>query len=483
MNTENEKRKLLPFGVKLGYSLGQSADAIPYNLFYIYFLFFFTNVVGMNPAIAGVISFISILWSAFVDPVSGYLSDNCKSKYGRRRPFLLGATFPLAVCMVLLFTTVHFGATLNFVYYLIMAILLWTCFSFYAIPFFALGAEISQDYQERNSLRSLAGLFIYISVWLVSAGPMMVLDKVTKAGGTPQFSWMLSAMILGGLTIIAVLICWRTTRGREMVDRRVDLMAAQESGKANIFKNYRELFKIRAFKMVLGATLFSTTSISVASAAFVYLMNNNLGFTADVQAKYWSVYTIMTICIIPITFFISKLIGKKRSLITFQIFSILASFYFFTFGVYNFTELIIFTFFTQLANVAFWTVGVAMTYDVCEVDEYINDKRREGAITGFVSFIQKLGSAIGLWISGVMLAVFGYDGTTLTQTPTVLKGILSLNTLAPALFGIIVVVFVILYPISPKNFTALMAAMPKKKAGQPHSTEDFDDLLPKKGLK
>lgn len=483
MNTENEKRKLLPFGVKLGYSLGQSADAIPYNLFYIYFLFFFTNVVGMNPALAGAISFISILWSAFVDPVSGYLSDNSKSKFGRRRPFLLGATLPLVICMALLFTTVNFGPTLNFVYYLIMAVLLWTSFSFYAIPFFALGAEISQDYQERNSLRSLAGLFIYISVWLVSAGPMMVLDKVTKAGGTPQFSWMISAIILGGFTILAVLICWRTTRGREMVDRRADMMAAQESHKTNIFKNYRELFKIRAFKMVLGATLFSTTSISVASAAFVYLMNNNLGFAADVQAKYWSVYTLMTICIIPITFLISKVIGKKRSLITFQIFSILASVFFFTFGVHNFTELIIFTFFTQLANVAFWTVGVAMTYDVCEVDEYINDKRREGAITGFVSFIQKLGSAVGLWISGVMLAIIGYDGTTLIQTPSVLKGILSLNTLAPAMFGIIVVVFVILYPISPKNFTALMAALPLKKAGQPHSTEDFNDLLPKKGLK
>lgn len=483
MNTENEKRTLLPFGVKLGYALGQSADAVPYNFFYIYFLFFFTNVVGMNPAIAGAISFISILWSAFVDPVSGYLSDNCKSKYGRRRPFLLGSVLPLVVFMVLLFTTVNFGPTVNFVYYLIMAILLWTAFSFYAIPFFALGAEISQDYQERSSLRSLAGLFIYLSVWLVSAGPMMVLDRVTKAGGTPQYSWMLSAIILGGLTIVAVLICWRTTRGRELVNRRSELMQSQETNKANIFKNYVELFKLRAFKMVLGATLFSTTSISIASAAFVYLMTNNLGFAADVQAKYWSVYTLLTIAIIPITFIIAKYIGKKRSLITFQIFSILASCYFFAFGVHNFTELIIFTFFTQLANVAFWTVGVAMTYDVCEVDEYINDKRREGAITGFVSFIQKLGAAIGLWISGILLALIGYDGTTLVQTPAVLKGILSLNTLAPAVLGIIVVVFVILYPINPKNFTALMAALPLKKAGQSHSTEEFADLLPKKGLK
>ena len=83
----------LSFTTKLGYGIGQGGDSAGYNLYYTYFLFFLTDVAMVSPAFAGVISLIAITWDAVTDPFVGYISDNTKSKYGRRRPFMIGSAF------------------------------------------------------------------------------------------------------------------------------------------------------------------------------------------------------------------------------------------------------------------------------------------------------------------------------------------------------------------------------------------------------
>lgn len=78
--------KKVPMPVKIGYGIGTAGDSVPYNLFFTYFLFFLTDVAGVNPAVAGIISFIAVMWDAVTDPAVGFLSDNTKNPNGRRRP-------------------------------------------------------------------------------------------------------------------------------------------------------------------------------------------------------------------------------------------------------------------------------------------------------------------------------------------------------------------------------------------------------------
>ena len=98
----------IPFKTKVGYSLGGTGDAIAYDFIGSFLMFFLTDLAGISPAIAGSIIGVAVLWDAITDPIIGILSDRCKSKYGKKRPFILFSAIPLAVVMIMLFHVVGF---------------------------------------------------------------------------------------------------------------------------------------------------------------------------------------------------------------------------------------------------------------------------------------------------------------------------------------------------------------------------------------
>lgn len=188
MGTEKTSGKL-GFKKKFGYAIGQMVDSTGYNVYYFFFLFFLTDFAGIPAGIAGTISLIAIMWDAVTDPIVGNISDNLKSPYGRRRPLMIGATIPYAICTFLLFNNVDFGTNAKFAYFVVLAILFWSCYKTYVIPFFALGAELTDDFKERTSLRAWASVFLQIAVMIASAAPPMILEMAGKAGLQGAKGW------------------------------------------------------------------------------------------------------------------------------------------------------------------------------------------------------------------------------------------------------------------------------------------------------
>ena len=213
MGTENTSGKL-GFKKKFGYAIGQMVDSTGYNVYYFFFLFFLTDFAGIPAGIAGTISLIAIMWDAVTDPIVGNISDNLKSPYGRRRPLMIGATIPYAICTFLLFNNVDFGTNAKFAYFVVLAILFWSCYKTYVIPFFALGAELTDDFNERTSLRAWASVFLQIAVMIASAAPPMILEMAGKAGLQGAKGWNAVGVIFGLIIIICAFICWTCTRGR-----------------------------------------------------------------------------------------------------------------------------------------------------------------------------------------------------------------------------------------------------------------------------
>lgn len=471
----------LSLGTKTAYSVGQLSDSIPFNLFYIYFLYFLTDVAGMNPAVGGTISLIAVLWDAVTDPIVGYLSDNCKSKYGRRRPFMLSAVIPLFLCTILMFTAVDFGETLNFIYYLGIGLMFWTAYKTYVIPFFALGAEITRDFNERNNLRTIAGAFLYIAVWFVSAGPMAILDRVLAAGGQEKTAWLISAVVTGGIALLGALICWNFTRGKELQQEEASTDSTEtgkiKESKRGILRTYIEIFKVKPVKITILFVFFSCLNFSIGSATLVYLMSNNLALSAGQQALYWTAYTMITFAILPICNICANKMGKKTCIIILNLVTIIGSVGYYIMGIDSFNELVIFTVFQQMGNVCFWTIGYSLIYDCCEVDAFISGKRREGAIIGLASFSQKLGSALGMWLGGVFLMFIDYNADTVMQSEGTMNGILQLNTLVPAAFIIVAIAILAMFPINRKNYELMVKATELRDAGKEYSTEGFEKLL------
>ena len=97
----------------IGYGAGGFGESLAYNVFYFYFIYFLTNIAGIEPLIAGIISLVAVFWDGITDPIIGYVSDNLRSKYGRRRPLMILFCIPLGISIMLLFTNINVPNTIK----------------------------------------------------------------------------------------------------------------------------------------------------------------------------------------------------------------------------------------------------------------------------------------------------------------------------------------------------------------------------------
>ena len=155
MNRLSRKTKLL-------YGVAGIGDSALYSLMGNFALFFFTTVAGIDPAVAGAIVAIGAVWDVVSGSFVGYISDKTKSSMGRRKPFLLAATFPLAVCCSLIFIVIDASQAVRYAYYIFMFIAFWTGYSVFFVPYTAWGAELTDNYEERTELRGIVYIFYSI---------------------------------------------------------------------------------------------------------------------------------------------------------------------------------------------------------------------------------------------------------------------------------------------------------------------------------
>lgn len=457
---------------KLGYGIGQMGDSVGFNVFYFFFLFFLTDIIGISPSIAGSISLIAVIWDAITDPIIGYASDNLKCKSGRRRPFMIAAAIPYAIVMFLLFNDVNLPVGSKNIYFIIISMLYWTAYTAFVIPYFALGAEITQDFEERTSLRVWASYFMYAAVMIASSTPPMIVAMTEKAGGTVIQGWRNVGIVFAVLTFVVITLCWAATKGRE----KPVILTAPVSKKENLFKAYLDIFRLKSVKpLALSVLLWSCVS-SMQSGGLVYLMTSNLNYAPGVQSSVLVFLSVVSMLWLPaINKFANKFDKKKVYMYGMLISAInLIAFYFIGFGVLFLliAEIAIYAF----GNSTYWTIYYSMMYDISELDEFVNDKRREGAITAIISFCQKLGAAFAMWLTGQILA-WGQYGVAGAAAESGQKAIMLINTAVPGVIGIFAVICILAYPLTKEKFMALSEALAARKAGQSYSTEAFKDIL------
>jgi len=472
--------KRLPTGAKYGYAVGQIGVSVPYNIVGVYLLFFFTNIAGISPSFAGTIFMIAVLWAAFADPFIGIFSDNLRTKYGRRRPILIAIAVPYAAVTWLLFTNFDFGSDMTKnIYFVVMAILFYTAMTFTEVPFYSLGAEITTDFDDRTRVRVVSSFFVYVAVLIAVNLPNMVTAQVEKAGGTPQQGWSYAALIGGIVAAVALVICWRATRGRELVvgEKTEAEVGAEMTVDKNIFKAFIDELKIKPVKFIVLANLLYLLGFSIFSGVTVYVLLYLAGADPVTLSIVMSVLPIATILWLPLINKLSVAWGKKKAYIVLIGVIAIAMLIFFTLGIYTPVSIAIFQAIAALGNGAFWTLCFSMAYDTVEVDEWVNNKRREGILVAYMSFAQKIGTALAMWLSGLLLEYIGYDGTAATQTEGALSGLSALYTWIPAIFIVVSIISVIRYPLTKKKHMAITEALALRKEGKPYDTKEFEDLI------
>ncbi len=455
-----------------GYASGIITESLIYNMYFTYYLVFLTDVAKLNPALAGTVSLISIICDAVADPIIGYLSDRPGSD---KRRFMARALFPMVLMILAAFIQIP-GASdgLRFLYYVVVTILFWISYTTYTIPYYAVVAEITENYDERTNIRSISSMINTAAILLGNILPAVLPAMFVGLGLSLAMGWVSTIGVLAVLALVFGILAVRSLKVAKL--RREP---SNETAKFDFFRTMGSIFRLKPFIPFAIFVLFYLIASSMIQANIVYLILNCVGLTTDYMAVVVLVLAVIMMIFIPITTKIAEKKDRRTACLVIFSLMLLGLITAFFLGVRSLPMLIFEAATMALGSAAFWTVFYSISYDLVEVDEMVNDVRREGAITAVPQFIQKFGAAIGMWLAGIFLAFYGYNANSPVQTEATKSGIENIGTIIPAVFLSVSIIGLILYPITKKRYSLLVAALEKKRAGEPYDVEGLSPLIGK----
>lgn len=484
MNTLTKKKKF-------GYALGIFAESMPYNMFYTYYLTFLIEIAKIKPSLASIVIFISIAWDAITDPLIGAYGDSPKVNKNKMMKMSL---IPLGVVFVLAWTAIGAGLTSQLakvIVYSVITLLLWVFYTTYTIPYYAVVAEITEDYDERTSIRSLASLLNAVAIGLGNISPALVPTVMTLLGKKYETSaYAVIAAIISIGAIALGFVCCKSLNGVYEPKKNSD---AKGITVKETLQTFGDIFRLKPTKWFLVFIFFYLAGSSMIQSNLTYMVIDCIGMSYDdgIAIVILSLCVFMAItvpiaekiamktdrrftCILFISLvavgeIIAKLVGLDATIGGFKVMCIVCP------GLLG------------IAAGAFWTFFYTMGYDLVELDELKNGVRRESVITALPQFFQKFGSACGILIAGQMLTVYGYDKSgdiagnealfAPVTDPHIISGMENISTVIPAILMIISVIGCILYPMTRKNVDKVMTQLEKKRNGEEYSLDGLDRLL------
>lgn len=437
----------------LGYGFASAADSTSYNFAFMFLLYFLTTTAGVNPAIAGTIMMTATLLDAVMAPIIGHLSDNCMSKYGRRRPFILAGGLVLSLVVILLFTNVPFEGTSKIAYYMILSIVFWISYSSWYVPYTAFGAEIAVDYDSRTRLRVPASIFNGLGNLLGMSAPMVILAAFMAGGMSRDNAWTCVAAMVGVVVLITILLTWKMTKGKELRPTDEELKKQKEQG---LLTTYLKVIRLKPYKFLALGCIFFMAAYTLMMTDMIYYITCVMQLSEAVQSQATLVFIISVIAMTPVVSLIAIKFGKKQAIVLCYTISALCMILFRIIGVHSILMLDVYLITFAFSNCAYWTLAIALAYDLSEVYEVKYKEQREGAIQSLNLFFVKASAAILAGVTGSVLAFGGFDATKAVQSDAAIAGITNLFTLVPAILLLISALIMLKFPLTKKKHELLI---------------------------
>ena len=453
----------LSFKDKIAYSSAGIGDAASYSVVGTFLMFFLTTVGHVSPVLAGSIIAFGSIWDVIWSLVVGFWSDNSGSRMGRRRPFLLAGAVLIAVSCSLLFKTIDAGPVFKAVYYGAMVLVFWTGFSTFFVPYLALGAEFTDDYNERTKLRSVTYGFNIIGTLLGVVLPLILVDLLCGWGFGTEGSWLMTGAFVGIVSATSICTTVALSKNKDIACRREkEEKRAFVRNLADMVKSYAGVLKLKPIRHLLLASIFYLMASTIYGADRLYFYTYNLKFDTASSSLVLLFTSIVGMFFAPVIMALTRWLDKRSLLIVCMLVSaVLVAAAKFT-GITTIGGMLVFIFVYYIGSGAYWQLMPAMIYDICEYDELETGNRREGSIVSLLSVSEALSSAVAMQLLGVILQLAGFDGSSATQTASALEWVENSLIVIPAVFMVLTVFMVFLYPITKKKFEEIQSELRKK---------------------
>lgn len=455
----------IALSTKLAYAAPAFALAVVGIPIYVYIPKFYSDVVGVNIGIIGIILLVARVFDAVTDPLIGFLSDHTHSRFGRRRPYIAIGALLLAVSIYMLFHPPHLaeaGATLWFTVGILSVFLFWTIV---VVPYESLGPEITNDYHERTGLFGLRDGLLIAGTLAAAASPAVVKalfgfsDSPTDERAAFFWLALIYAPLLIGFSWWCVLVI------RERADDGRDETAS------NIWQDVGYVVRNKPFMILLTSYTIAAIGSNLPATLILYYVQYVL--RSDQANAFLLLYFVVGILFLPGWIALSRRFEKKSTWLTAMVVNTGAFFGVFLLGP---GDTLWYGVLVALSGVGFGaTVALpsSMQADVIDYDELLSGRRREGQYIGFWSIAKKIAAALGV---GVALSVLGLAGyvPNVEQTPQVVLTLRILYALVPSVCNIAAFLIAFSYPISATAHQQILAAIADRRAGR----QTVDPLCP-----
>ena len=425
--------------VRAAYGIGDYAICLYWSGVGLYLLYFYTDVVGITPLLAGWIYALGIAWDAITDPFMGYLAERTRSKMGSYRPYIFYGAIPLALSFVLLFWVPPFEGLLLFVFLLTVNLLHRTCFTIVSVPYSALTARITDDSDERTKLTTARMIGASFGTLSVSALGFPIV--LWFGGGDEAIGFIFFGMICGLTAILVLSITVRFVKEREFNFSPTQIPSFSKVAKS-VSQNY-------PFWIVFGSILILGSTSIMFNNNLIYFVKYSLDLH-EYQGLILGVSSGAALLAIPFWAYAALKIGKRNSWMAAMALLLIGFLVFYFYPITSLNELLFVLGFIGIGNGATGVLFWSMLPDTIEYGEWKTGVRTESSLYGFMTFAQKGAIAFAAILLGMALTQIGFEPNQI-QSEETLSGLKFIMTWIPLTGIFISFILVSFYPID-KSF-------------------------------
>ncbi|MEO0982448.1 MAG: MFS transporter [Pseudomonadota bacterium] len=465
---------------KIAYGIGSVAFGIKDNGFGFFLLLFYSQVLGVPAPLVGLAIMTALTADAFSDPIVGYWSDNARTRWGRRHPFLYGAAIPVGIIYYFIWNPPSGLSDMEmFAYLVVVAVAMRTLLTAVEVPGAALAAELTQDYDERTSFVSFRSFFGWtggIIMAFVALSVFLVPTETIENGYFNVDGYGLYGLFSAIAITVATLVCAAGTHHR--IPYLQEPPEARRVTLGLIFKEIRETLANSSFAALFAAAFFGFLAGAVGASLNHYINGFFWEFTTEQVALITLSILLSALLALIIAPIVSKAIGKKRGAI---IVGILA------FGLAPimiilrllgllpengdpllFRLILVHAVIDTGLIIANQIMIVSMIADIVEQSEVKTGRRSEGIFFAAISFLRKIVSGVGILGASLVVAIAQIpEGATPDQVPA--ETIRNLGLFyAPAIFVLYTLMLICLsyYKIDRAAHEANLRTLAERRAAK-----------------